>query len=308
MTRHCTIDLIAPSGYPQDPEALHRALARLHAEGHYVEGLDATVRRYQRFAGTDAQRAADINHLADPSRALPDIVLAVRGGYGAVRILHGLDYDGLRQRLAGQPVAICGHSDFTAIQLALLARAGLTTFGGPMLAPNFGAEELNGFTVHHFWETLSNPTYTLKVNAPQVQTADVSGTLWGGNLAILVSLIGTPYFPRVDGGILFIEDINEQPFRIERMIYQLHLSGILGRQKALLLGDFSGGKAYDYDNGYDLKEMIEHVRSVVSVPVITGLPFGHVAETATLPVGAPARLHAPAHGFELSMSGYPYSG
>jgi len=306
MSKHCTIDLVAPSGYPHDPAAVHRALARLHAEGHRVEGVEATERRYQRFAGTDAQRAADLNHLADPSRPLPDVVLAVRGGYGAVRILHGLDYDGLRRRLGDTPVPICGHSDFTAIQLALLARAGLTTFGGPMLAPNFGAEQLNGFTTHHFWETLSKPATTLKVNAPQPQAVDVSGTLWGGNLAVLVSLIGTPYFPRIDGGILFVEDINEQPFRIERMIYQLHLSGILGRQQALLLGDFSGGKAFEYDNGYDLKEMVEHVRSVVDVPVVSGLPFGHVAETVTLPVGAPARLHATAQGFELSMSGYPH--
>lgn len=308
MTKHRTIELIAPSGYPQDPAAVHRALARLHAEGHRVEGLQATERRYQRFAGTDGQRAAELNRLADPARDLPDIVLAVRGGYGAVRILHGLDYDGLQRRLAGQPIVFCGHSDFTAIQLALLARAGLTTFGGPMLVSDFGAEALSSFTMHHFWNALSKPEFTLKVNVPQVQTADVSGTLWGGNLAVLTSLIGTPYLPPVEGGILFVEDVNEQPFRIERAIYQLHLSGILARQQALVLGDFSGGKPFDLDNGYDLEEMIEQVRSVVGIPVITGLPFGHIPDMVTLPVGAPARLHATAHGFELAVSGYPHLG
>jgi muramoyltetrapeptide carboxypeptidase len=308
MTTHRTIELIAPSGYPHDPAAVHRALARLHAEGHHVEGVQATERRYQRFAGTDGQRAAELNRLADPSRDLPDIVLAVRGGYGAVRILHGLDYDGLQKRLTGQPIAFCGHSDFTAIQLALLARAGLTTFGGPMLVSDFGAEELSAFTMHHFWDTLSKPELTLKVNAPQPQTLDVSGMLWGGNLAVLTSLIGTPYLPAVDGGILFVEDVNEQPFRIERMIYQLHLSGILARQQALVLGDFSGSKQFDYDNGYDLKEMVEQVRSVVGIPVVTGLPFGHVPDMATLPVGAPAQLQAGAHGFELTVTGYPHLG
>ncbi|WP_322008776.1 muramoyltetrapeptide carboxypeptidase [Paraburkholderia sp. J12] len=308
MSMHRTIELIAPSGYPQDPEAVHRALARLHAEGHRVEGIQATERRYQRFAGTDGQRAAELNRLADPSRDLPDIVLAVRGGYGAVRILHGLDYDGLQRRLAGQPVAFCGHSDFTAIQLALLARAGLITFGGPMLVSDFGAEALSSFTMHHFWDTLSKPEFTLKVNAPQVHAVDVSGTLWGGNLAVLTSLIGTPYLPPVQGGILFVEDVNEQPFRIERMIYQLHLSGILAQQQALVLGDFSGGKPYESDNGYDLKEMVEQVRSVIGIPVITGLPFGHIPDMATLPVGAPAQLHATAHGFELAVSGYPHPG
>ncbi len=308
MSTHRTIELIAPSGCPQDPAAVHRALERLHAQGHRVEGIQATERRYQRFAGTDGQRAAELNRFADPSRKLPDIALAVRGGYGAVRILHGLDYDGLQKRLAGQPIAFCGHSDFTAIQLALLARAGLTTFGGPMLVSDFGADELSAFTMHHFWNALSQPEFTLKVNAPQAQATDVSGTLWGGNLAVLTSLIGTPYLPSVEGGILFVEDVNEQPFRIERMIYQLHLSGILARQQALVLGEFSGGKPFDVDNGYDLKEMVEQVRAVVGIPVITGLPFGHVPDMVTLPVGAQADLHATTHGFELAVSGYPHLG
>ncbi|SIO45635.1 murein tetrapeptidase LD-carboxypeptidase Serine peptidase. MEROPS family S66 [Burkholderia sp. GAS332] len=305
MTVHRTIELIAPSGYPHDAEVLHRALHRLHAQGHRVEGMEATKRRYQRFAGTDGERAADLNRLADPSRALPDIVLAVRGGYGAARILHGLDYEGLQRRLTGQPVALVGHSDFTAIQLALLARAGVKTFGGPMLMSDFGAEDLSEFTMQHFWSALTKPTITVTSTAPQAQTADVSGTLWGGNLAVLTSLIGTPYMPPVQGGILFVEDVNEQPFRVERMLYQLHLAGILAQQQALVLGDFSGGKSYEYDNGYDLHAVIEQVRSVIGIPVITGLQFGHVPNMLTLPVGADAHLVSDAHGFKLTLSGYP---
>ena len=305
MTVHRTIELIAPSGYPHDSEVLHRALHRLHAQGHRVEGVEAARRRYQRFAGTDGERAADLNRLADPSRALPDIVLAVRGGYGAARILHGLDYEGLQRRLTDQPVALVGHSDFTAIQLALLARAGVKTFGGPMLISDFGAEDLNEFTMQHFWSALTKPTMTVTSNAPQAQTADVSGMLWGGNLAVLTSLIGTPYMPPVQGGILFVEDVNEQPFRLERMLYQLHLSGILAQQQALVLGDFSGGKSYEYDNGYDLHAVIEQVRSVIGIPVITGLQFGHIPNLLTLPVGANAHLVSDAHGFKLTLSGYP---
>lgn len=306
MTVHRTIELIAPSGYPHDPEILHRALQRLHAQGHRVEGVEATRRRYQRFAGTDGERAADLNRLADPSRDLPDIVLAVRGGYGASRILHGLDYEGLQRRLADQPVAFVGHSDFTAVQLALLARAGVKTFGGPMLMSDFGAEELSEFTMHHFWSAITSPTLAVTSHVPQAQSADVSGTLWGGNLAVLTSLIGTPYMPPVEGGILFIEDVNEQPFRLERMMYQLQLSGILSQQKALVLGDFSGGKSYDYDNGYDLHAVIEQMRAVIGIPVITGLQFGHVANLLTLPVGADAHLVADARGFKLTVSNYPY--
>ncbi|RDK02368.1 muramoyltetrapeptide carboxypeptidase [Paraburkholderia lacunae] len=305
MTVHRTFELIAPSGYPHDTEVLHRALHRLHAQGHRVNGVEAAMRRYQRFAGTDGERAAELNRLADPSRALPDIVLTVRGGYGAIRILHGLDYAGLQRRLTDQPVALVGHSDFTAIQLALLARAGVKTFGGPMLMSDFGAENVSEFTMRHFWSALTKPTMTVTSDVPQAQSADVSGMLWGGNLAVLASLIGTPYMPPVQGGILFLEDTNEQPYRLERMLYQLHLSGILAQQQALVLGDFSGGSSYDYDNGYDLQAMIEQVRSVIGIPVVTGLQFGHTPDMLTLPVGADAHLVAGAHGFKLTLSGYP---
>jgi len=308
MIAHRTFELIAPSGYPHDTEAIHRALHRLRAQGHRVEGLSATERRYQRFAGTDGERAAELNRLADPSRKLPDIVLAVRGGYGAVRILHGLDYEGLQRRLTDQPVALVGHSDFTAIQLALLARAGLKTFGGPMLMADFGAEDLSESMQQHFWAALTRPSLTLTSNVPQTHAVDVSGMLWGGNLAVLASLVGTPYMPPVEGGILFVEDVNEQPFRLERMLYQLHLAGILERQQALVLGDFSGGKPFEYDNGYDLNAMVDHVRSVVGIPVIVGLPFGHIPNLVTLPVGADAHLVADAHGFRLTASGYPHLG
>ncbi|MFP3569442.1 muramoyltetrapeptide carboxypeptidase [Paraburkholderia sp. SIMBA_030] len=305
MTVHRTIELIAPSGYPHDQEVLHRALHRLHEQGHRVDGVEATRRRYQRFAGTDGERAAELNRLADPSRMLPDIVLAVRGGYGAIRVLHGLDYLGLQRRLTDQPVALVGHSDFTAIQLALLARAGVKTFGGPMLMSDFGAEDLSEFTMRHFWSALTTPTMTVTSHVPQAQSVDVSGMLWGGNLAVLASLVGTPYIPPVQGGILFLEDVNEQPFRLERMLYQLHLSGILAQQQAIVLGDFSGSRSYDYDNGFDLQAMIEQMRSVIGIPIITGLQFGHVPDMLTLPVGADAHLVAGAHGFKLTLSGYP---
>jgi muramoyltetrapeptide carboxypeptidase len=300
-----TIDLIAPSGYP-DPEASERAKDRLLAQGHTLENADVTQRRYQRFGGTDGERAADINRLADPLRQLPDIVLPVRGGYGATRILHGLDYEGLQSRLRDQPIVIVGHSDFTALQLALYARAGLKTFGGPMLAVDFGADELNAFTMEHFWNAITKPVITVRSDVPQAQSTDVTGMLWGGNLAILASLIGTPYMPPVEGGILFIEDVNEHPFRIERMIYQLHQSGILARQQALVLGEFTGIRLSDLDNGYTFDTMLEQIRSVIRIPVVTGLKFGHVPELLTLPFGATAHLVARPHGFEMKLSNYPH--
>lgn len=301
-----TIRLLAPSGYPHDPAAIERALERLSDEQHRIQNLDATQRRYQRFAGTDGERAGDLNRLADPSLPLPDIGLAVRGGYGAARILHGLDYLGLERRLRDQPIALVGHSDFTAIQLALYAKARVKTFGGPMLSADFGAPTPSEFTLAHFWQTLTQPTTTIVSDVPQTQVVNASGTLWGGNLAILASLVGTPYMPQIEGGILFVEDVNEQPFRIERMIYQLHLAGILARQQALVLGQFTGARPFDYDNGYDMQAMIEQVRGVIGIPIVTGLQFGHVPDLLTLPFGARAELVANEHGFRLTMSDYPH--
>jgi muramoyltetrapeptide carboxypeptidase len=301
-----TIDLVAPSGYPNDPAAVERGLHRLRSEGHRLENAEATRRRFQRFAGSDAERAADLNRLADPSLALPDVVLAVRGGYGASRILHGLDYQGLQRRLRDQPIAIVGHSDFTAIQCALFAQAGVKSFGGPMFAGNFGAEELSKFTMQHFWQAITHPTLTVTSHTPQREQVDASGMLWGGNLAILASLVGTPYLPPVEGGILFIEDVNEHPFRIERMLYQLYQAGVLGRQRAIVMGEFSGGRLADYDNGYTLDTMIEQIRNVSGIPIVTGLQFGHVDDLLTLPFGASAHLSATERGFTLKMTDYPY--
>lgn len=305
MTRSRTIEIVAPSGYPPDEAAVERGLARLRAQGHRLVGEEVAQRRYLRFGGTDAQRAGDLNRLADPSHPLPDIVLALRGSYGAARILGALDYEGLAQRLAGAPVAICGHSDFTAIQLALFARSGIVTFGGPMLTANFGAETPSAFTNDWFWTALESPEFTVRESVAQPRETDVSGTLWGGNLAIVASLVGTPYMPRIDGGILFLEDVNEHPFRIERMLYQLHLAGVLARQQAIVFGDFIGGKPAPIDNGYDFGAMLDQMRTVTGLPIVTGLRFGHGSDLVTLPFGAQARLKAGREGFALTVSGHP---
>ncbi|AKJ68182.1 muramoyltetrapeptide carboxypeptidase [Pandoraea thiooxydans] len=304
------VELIAPSGYPPDEAVVSRGIGRLEQAGCVVRNIEATQRRYQRFAGTPAQRAAEINRLAQAGHMLPDVALAVRGGYGAVHVLPALDYDALRRRLAGAPMVLVGHSDFTALQMALWQRAGLTTFGGPMLAYDFGAPTPSEFTMAHFWRTITSPTVTVSWTVWPDDTSrkniDAEGRLWGGNLAMLCSLLGTPYFPDIAGGILFVEDINEHPFRIERMLYQLHLSGVLARQRALVLGDFSGHRLTDYDNGYNFSAMLAHLRPIVGIPIVTGLPFGHCENKLTLPFGGLARLRAQGDQASLVLSQYPY--
>ncbi|AGX10761.1 muramoyltetrapeptide carboxypeptidase [Salmonella enterica] len=295
--------LIAPSGYCINQQAALRGVQRLTDAGHQVENDEVIRRRYQRFAGTDAERLADVNSLA--SLTSPDtIVMPVRGGYGASRLLDRIDWQALATRQQRDPLLICGHSDFTAIQAGLLAQANVITFSGPMLAANFGAETLNTFTEQHFWLALRKAQFTVEWQGDGPQ-CDAQGTLWGGNLAMLISLIGTPWMPTIDKGILVLEDVNEHPFRVERMLLQLEYAGILNRQSAIVLGSFSGAAPNEYDAGYSLESVYAFLRSRLSVPLITGLDFGHEQRTVTLPIGANATLKNTRQGTQLTLSGHP---
>lgn len=299
-----TIHLIAPSGYPPDAVVAARACAWLEAQGYRVGESAMLERRHLRFCGTDEERLADLHAIGTTGQAL---TLAVRGGYGLTRLLERIDFARIAAQAGAQP--IIGHSDFTAFQLAYLAATGHVSFAGPMLLADFGPEVVDPFMWEHFCGILHKPEYTVAVSAPQTDGASwsgsVAGTLWGGNLAMLCSLLGTPFFPAISGGILFLEDINEPPYRVERLLLQLAQAGILGAQRAILMGDFSGYRVTDYDNGYDLSSVFDYLRQRLGIPILTGLPFGHCSRKLTLPVGGQAEIRADAEGFVLRLSAYP---
>ncbi len=293
-----TIAIVAPSGYAADPAAFQRGLERLRALGHQVKDFSATATKHQRFAATDGERLAQLHAAArDPD---VEIVIALRGGYGLSRLLPDIDF----KLLAASGKRWVGHSDFTALQMGLLTQGG-ASFAGPMICDDFSRDEPSDFTHTHFWQCLSQSSIALDVAAAGNPVLQASGILWGGNLAMLAHLVGTPWMPSVDGGILFIEDINEHPYRVERMLLQLWHAGVLQKQKAILLGDFSGYKLGDYDNGYDFAAMAAWISDRCGVPVLQGLPFGHIRDKVTLPVGAACHLSSDAHGFRLELSGYP---
>jgi muramoyltetrapeptide carboxypeptidase len=175
-----------------------------------------------------------------------------------------------------------------------------------MLGPDFGAETPSALTLPHFWRTVRAGQGSAEWAGSGDYALDLEGPLWGGNLAMLCSLLGTPYFPRIDGGILFVEDVGEPPFRIERLLYQLRLSGVLGRQRALVLGHFTDCRPGAYDNGYGLAEGFAQIRRVAGIPVLEGLPFGHAPDKFTLPFGAPARLRVEGDRARLDFTGYPH--
>lgn len=297
------IALVAPGGYAPDPEAVARGIARLEAQGILVHNYYDHEQRHLRFGGTDESRLAQLNAAA----ADPDVqvVVALRGQYGMSRLLPHIDFD----RMADSGKIFVGYSDITAFHMALYARRGAISYAGPMFAGDFSADAPVDFTLDDFWHCLAGPTHTVAEKEGNAGAGnpvlDLAGTVWGGNLAMIMSLAATPYFPRIDGGILFLEDIGEHPYRIERMLLQLMQTGVLARQRAIVLGDMSGYRLAPADNGYDFEHMLAYLRATLPCPVLTGLEFGHIARRVTIPFGARGRLVSDESGWRLTMSDYP---
>ncbi|MCS6945957.1 MAG: LD-carboxypeptidase [Sutterellaceae bacterium] len=282
MVQRRALGIVAPSGFMPERQMIDRAAEVFAARGWQVLIGQSCFARHQRFAGTDDLRAAELQRFCCDQSL--DLVLAARGGYGLTRILSRLDFGAIA---AARPT-VCGYSDFTAFNLAYLARAGGVSLHGPT-ATDFGTQTPDAWTLANFFAVLDEADYQTEFDADGPRY-EASGLLWGGNLALVCALLGTPYFPRVRGGILFLEDVNEPAYKIERMLLQLEQAGVLGKQKALLLGHFDPVPTQVNDNGFSLTEVIAGLRKRLRIPVVTGLPFGHVTRKLTLPVGATVRL------------------
>lgn len=293
------IYIYSPSSAVRDKASFKRGLARLKALGHEVEVDEAALSSQQRFAGDDATRIAAIARAAASGA---DVALISRGGYGLTRILPGIDYKALAKAVA-RGTQFVGLSDFTALQMALLAKTGATTWAGPALGEDFGVEGdpddimegcfddlLSGQGEGAGWQLPKTSVTGLAQGSFDADFKINKATLWGGNLCLLSSLVGTPYLPQIKGGVLFIEDVNEHPYRVERMLTQLLHAGVLAQQKAIIFGQFSNYKLVPHDKGFKLASVVQWLQSKVKARVLTGLPFGHVATKVLLPVGAPVSL------------------
>ena len=294
------IYIYSPSSAVRDKAAFRRGVKRLQALGHEVEIDTDALAVNTRFAGDDATRLAAI-HRAAASGA--DVALITRGGYGLTRILPGIDYAAVARAIE-KGMHFVGISDFTAFQNAMMAQTGAVTWAGPALGADFGVEGepddvmeacfddlLTGHGEGAGWRMPKERRAA--ANAPEAHLPEFeipAARLWGGNLAVLTSLVGTPYLPQVEGGILFVEDVNEHPYRVERMLTQLLHAGVLARQKALLLGQFTNYKLAPHDKGYKLQTVVDWLRGQIDIPVLTNLPYGHVATKVLLPVGAQVEL------------------
>ncbi|WP_428290631.1 LD-carboxypeptidase [Hydrogenophaga sp.] len=283
------IYVYSPSSAVRDKAAFRRGVARLRTLGHEVELDEAVLKSHMRFAGDDETRLAAIGRAAASGA---DVALISRGGYGLTRILPGLPFKQITRAIE-RGTHFVGLSDFTALQMSLLAKTGGITWAGPALGEDFGAEAPDDIMEACFDDLLVGHGEGAGWTLPAADAAkDASelrvrgATLWGGNLNVVCALVGTPYLPAVKGGILFLEDTNEHPYRIERQLTQLVHAGIVGQQKAVLLGSFNRFKLVPgYDRGFNLKRVVEWLRTQTRTPVFSGLPFGHVQTKVLLPVG-----------------------
>ena len=301
------IYVYSPSSAQRDKASFRRGIARLEALGHEVEIDQDALATHTRFAGDDATRLAAI-HRAAASGA--DVAMISRGGYGLNRLLADIHYKAVAKAITRGTLFV-GYSDFTAFQCAVLAKTGAVTWVGPTVGEDFGVADqpddimeacfddlLRGQGEGAGWRLPKPPVPATASGKPTAAMSGMPGTartihnavLWGGNLAVLSSLVGTPYFPEVKGGILFLEDVAEQPYRVERMLSQLLHAGVLARQKAIVLAQFTRYKLAPNDKGYKLKTAVAWMRGKLKVPVLGNLPFGHVPTKVVLPFGVPVEL------------------
>jgi muramoyltetrapeptide carboxypeptidase len=281
------VALVAPSGPLKLPIDLDRAIENAEKLGwEAVVGAHAKS-RHTYFAGTDEERLADLNAALQDDAV--DGIWCLRGGYGAMRLLQNVDYDALRRR----PKPVIGYSDITALHCAIGAQAGLATIHAPTARGRLSA----------FAERSLRAAATRTADpcgpAPDARTlvsGRAKGRLVGGNLALLAALHGTPYQPNYDGSILVLEDVNEAPYRIERMLLQLRLSGDLSGCAAIAFGSFTntGEKDDSLGGTRPLAEVLEEAAREAGVPTISGIPIGHISDQWSIPLGMNAELDADA--------------
>lgn len=301
-----TIGLIAPSSPSRDDDDIRMAGEVLESLGFRVRESTNLYRRTGYLAGSDAERAADLNALFGDETV--DAIFALHGGYGASRILPLLDYDLIRNN----PKILLGYSDITALLTGIFTQTGLITFHGKVAAGNF-----TDYSLAEFQKVLlgdptgmtigSAPPFTAKPGQVDRENrlvrmvpGKVQGQLIGGNLTLLSHLIGTPYAPDFSGKILFLEDVGESVYRIDRMLTQLLLAGQLQRVAGIVFGKFTDCPAH-YSSGVSLRlsEVLEDRCGGLGVPVLRGLMIGHIVDQTVVPVGGMAELDVEAGTLRL---------
>jgi muramoyltetrapeptide carboxypeptidase len=321
-----TIAIVAPASPPPEPKNIDRGAVALEELGFKVKFAPNVRKRHGFLAGSDRDRAGDLMKMFTDRRV--NAILCVRGGYGATRLLPLLDY----RLIHANAKIFVGYSDITALHCALLTKANLISFHGPMLNSDFARKDSPDFTLQSFFRTLGMERGTLgrsgsdcpnrnelkflsasgnaAARSAALQFGNIShgyrrktmqvlrrglaqGQLIGGNLTLLCNMIGTPWQPPFKNRILFLEDLREEPYRFDRMLTYLLNCGLLQQVTGIAIGinrDCNDPKAKEYRQ--TLEDVFRERLLPLKVPVVMGLPFGHVPHNATLPIGAVVELNA----------------
>ena len=318
ITPNIETRLFASSNVGGSDERNELALDRLACAGFKVDNPAITKRQYLRFAGTDSQRASDLQNIATGAIKAPKLLLGVRGGYGAMRLLPMVDWSTLGRIMKERGSILAGFSDVTAIQCALLAKGDMSSLAAPMLYSEFGKTKPDQISCRQFVEALTNPNLTINIKDASLTSANlpsilattepktITGTIWGGNLSVISALAGSDYLPRIDGGIVFLEDAGEQAYRIERMLYDLYLAGVFKAQQAIVFGALSGTAEDSYDKRYDVATVIRQLHQLTGLPIYSGMSFGHIGKKHSFPLGATCQISPnTVGGYQLAFTDYP---
>ena len=297
------IALVAPAGPLLERDDLTRAAALCRALDYEPSVGPSADRRYGYLAGTDDERLADLNGaLRDPS---VDAIWCIRGGFGSTRILDRVDFEALAQR----PRPLIGFSDITALLLGAVATAGVVAFHGPVARASMPL-----FSRLHFERVLTHPEPAGRLGRlPEppgvllprndrivtLRGGVAEGSLIGGNLTLVQCLVGTRFLPDLDGAILFLEDVDEDLYRVDRVLAQLRMIGVLDQLAGVAVGRFTELKRQMSDGALGFDEVLETYLGPLGIPVAYGFPIGHIDDQWTLPLGVRARLDADAGELDL---------
>lgn len=277
LQANSTLGIVSPSG-PFPAKRLQPALAYLRNKGFHICEGQSLYAQNRYLAGTDAERAQDINTMfKDPNI---HAILVSRGGYGSARILDLLDWDTIGQN----PKPLVGLSDTTALQLALFAKTNMVSYSGLALCSDITAKGFDSGTEKSLWNALCNHVFEPIEELNPIREGNMSGPLIGGCLSLFTSLVGTAYLPDCAEAVIFLEDVNEPPYRVDRMLNQLFMAGVFERASGVLFGQFVDSEPDRPEEG-SLQDVLEDFAGRVVCPVYGNLPYGHGRQRRVMPVG-----------------------
>ncbi|HUR91991.1 MAG TPA: LD-carboxypeptidase [Gemmatimonadaceae bacterium] len=285
------VALVAPAGTLAGPEDVARAEENARSLGWEPRTGAHVLKKHRYFAGTDEERLRDLNDAIRDDDI--DAIWCLRGGYGAMRLLPDVDFDAL----ANRPKPVIGFSDLTSLLFAVTGRSRIVCFHGPT-----ARMRLTDFNCASMLAALSGESDPcgLAPNARVLRRGTAKGRLVGGNLALVAAMIGTPFAPDLDDSILFLEDVGERTYRVDRMLRQIYLSGGLKNCRGIVFGEFTECDATSGSGARELDEVLIEIAELAEVPCIAGAPIGHIDDQWTLPVGASAVLDADARTLSVS--------